>query len=242
MNYRIHWAYFASCMVIWITWSLFIFIIYLFNEEAPWRKRLDARLPQLGSRVLVSVTPCGFCGGRNGVIPPFLHTHLIHFLFHKPLWWCERSGRPASFLFTDIQYRGIFALRRFFIYWPSCTLINITIHRRINMVLTDNIYVSNDIWRQMQAYLNFSENRTHYTISQSTVWYDKKMDQWQPNYTDSFPFSKLKTHSFLATFICFQISRADDSAFFFICAGFVSNRIGRVYVHSTNMAKADFLS
>ena len=34
---------------------------------ASWRKRLDARLPSLGSRVHISVTPCGFRGGRNGV-------------------------------------------------------------------------------------------------------------------------------------------------------------------------------
>ena len=34
---------------------------------ASWRMRLGARLPLLGSRVRVSVTPCGFRGGRNGV-------------------------------------------------------------------------------------------------------------------------------------------------------------------------------
>ena len=37
-----------------------------------WRKRLGARLPPLGSRVCVSVTPCGFRGGRNGVWVGFL--------------------------------------------------------------------------------------------------------------------------------------------------------------------------
>ena len=38
-------------------------------------------------------------------IPPFLHTHLIHFAsFHPPLWWCDRRGRPAPLLFTDLQY------------------------------------------------------------------------------------------------------------------------------------------
>ena len=43
-------------------------------------------------------------------IPPFLHTHLIHFVsFHPPLWWCDRRGRPAPFLFTDLQYRGFIA-------------------------------------------------------------------------------------------------------------------------------------
>ena len=36
-------------------------------EAASWRKRLDARLPPLGSRVRISVPPCGFRGGRNGV-------------------------------------------------------------------------------------------------------------------------------------------------------------------------------
>ena len=36
--------------------------------SAPWLKRLDTRLPPLlGSRVRVSVTPCLFRGGRNGV-------------------------------------------------------------------------------------------------------------------------------------------------------------------------------
>ena len=35
--------------------------------KASWRKRLGARLPPLGSRVRVSVTSCGFRGGRNRV-------------------------------------------------------------------------------------------------------------------------------------------------------------------------------
>ena len=43
-------------------------------------------------------------------IPPFLHTHLIHFVsFHQPLWWCVRRGRPAPLPFTDLQYRGFIA-------------------------------------------------------------------------------------------------------------------------------------
>ena len=37
------------------------------RQAASWRKRLGAHLPPLGSRVRVSVTPCGFRGGRNGV-------------------------------------------------------------------------------------------------------------------------------------------------------------------------------
>ena len=40
-------------------------------------------------------------------IPPFIHTHLIHFVsFHQPVWWCVSRGRPAPLLFTDVQYRG----------------------------------------------------------------------------------------------------------------------------------------
>ena len=43
-------------------------------------------------------------------IPPFLHTHLIHFVsFHLPLWWCDRRGRPAPLLLTDLLYRGFIA-------------------------------------------------------------------------------------------------------------------------------------
>ena len=34
-------------------------------------------------------------------IPPFIHTHS----FHSPLWWCVRRDRPASLLFTNLQYR-----------------------------------------------------------------------------------------------------------------------------------------
>ena len=82
---------------------LIYFILDIVKQAASWRKRVDARLPPLGSRVRVSVTPCRFRGGRNAVwvgffagflpfppttnfIPPFLHTHLIHFVsFHQPL-------------------------------------------------------------------------------------------------------------------------------------------------------------
>ena len=42
-------------------------IIIIHIKVASWRKRLGARLPSLGSRVRVSVPPCGFCGGRNEV-------------------------------------------------------------------------------------------------------------------------------------------------------------------------------
>ena len=65
------------------------------------------------------------------------------------------------------------------------------------------------------------------------------IDQSQPDYTDSFSLSILITDSFLATFICYQISRAGDYAFF-ICTDFASDRIRRVYEHSINMAKARF--
>ena len=44
------------------------------------------------------------------------------------------------------------------------------------------------------------------------------IDQWQPNYTDSFPFSKLITDSFFSYVLCFQISQADDYAFLFALA------------------------
>ena len=40
---------------------------YYTKQAASWRKRLGARLPPLGSRVCVSVSPCGFRGGWNGV-------------------------------------------------------------------------------------------------------------------------------------------------------------------------------
>ena len=42
-------------------------LIIILLKAASWRKRLDALLPPLGSRVRVSVPPCGFHGGRNGV-------------------------------------------------------------------------------------------------------------------------------------------------------------------------------
>ena len=42
-------------------------VLFLHFRAASCRKRLDARLPPLGSRVRASVPPCGFRGGRNGV-------------------------------------------------------------------------------------------------------------------------------------------------------------------------------
>ena len=59
----------------------FIFL-YDFYETSSWRKRLDARLPPLGSRVRVSVPPCGFRGGRNGVWVGFSRVSPV-FLYHK---------------------------------------------------------------------------------------------------------------------------------------------------------------
>ena len=94
-----------------------------FIVAASSRKRLDTRLPPLGSRVCILVPPCGFRGGRNGVwvgfsrgfsrfpLPQISFHHFstlissISFHFISP-WWCVRRGRPAPLLFTDLQYRG----------------------------------------------------------------------------------------------------------------------------------------
>ena len=62
-------------------------VIYcMLRRAASWRKRLDARLPALGSRVRVSVTPCGFRGGRNeiwvGFSRGFSRFHLPQISFH----------------------------------------------------------------------------------------------------------------------------------------------------------------
>ena len=83
-----------------------------------------------------------------------------------------------------------------------------------------------------------ADNRTHYTISQSTVWYDTQLTNnslttvivfrcW--DYTDSF-FSYVHQLSDILS---------NDNAFC-ICTGFASDRIGRVYVHSTNVADLIF--
>ena len=80
----------------------------------------------------------------------------------------------------------------------------------------------------------YHDNRTHYTIIQSTVWYDTQLANdslttlivfRSRNYTDSF-FSYLHLFS--------DIPSSDNA--FSICAGFASDRIGRVYVNSTNVA------
>ena len=80
------------------------------SKQLLWHMRLDACLPPLGSRVRISVTPCEFHGGRNGVwvvffrFPPFspvtnfislfLHTHLVnfvsfHFISSTPVMVCQ---------------------------------------------------------------------------------------------------------------------------------------------------------
>ena len=88
---------------------------------ASWRKRLGARLPPLGCRVRVSVPPCGFRGGRNGVwvgvprgfsrfpLPKisfhhFLHTNLIHFRFISPALVMVRQAWSAGTLAIHASY------------------------------------------------------------------------------------------------------------------------------------------
>ena len=77
-------------------------------EETPWRMRLNARLPPLGSRVLVMVTPCGFRGRRKEVwvgfsgflpfspatkfISLFIDTHLINFATFHFIHSCEGAS------------------------------------------------------------------------------------------------------------------------------------------------------
>ena len=84
----------------------------------------------------------------------------------------------------------------------------------------------------------YCDNRTHYTISQSTVWYDTQLTNDSlttvivfrcRNYPDSF-FSYVHLFS--------DIPSSDNA--FSIYAGFASDRIGRVYVYSTNMADLIF--
>ena len=95
---------------------------------ASWRKRLDASLPPLGSRVRFSVTPFGFRGGRNGVcvdfsrgfsrfpLPQISFHHISTLIspfrfisFHRPPCWCDRRGRPAPLLLTALKYKGFIA-------------------------------------------------------------------------------------------------------------------------------------
>ena len=54
----------------------------VFTMAASWRKRLGARLPPMGSRVRVSVTPRGFRGGRKGVWVGFSRFLLPQITFH----------------------------------------------------------------------------------------------------------------------------------------------------------------
>ena len=91
-------------------------------RPSSWRKRLGARLPPLGSRVRVSVIPCGFRGGtKRGLgrcftgflpfspttnfIPTFLTTHIIRsIILHPP---CDDApgvvGRHSCFPHTSIR-------------------------------------------------------------------------------------------------------------------------------------------
>ena len=91
------------------------------------RKRLDASLPPLGSRVRVSVTPCRFRAGLKGVwvgflgflpffpainfILPFLYTHLIHFVSFTFISSFDGASGVVgrSFLITDLKYRSFVA-------------------------------------------------------------------------------------------------------------------------------------
>ena len=66
------------------------------------RKRLVVRLPPLGSRVCISVTPCGFSWWTKlslcrffwvSTVPAFLHTHLNYFLSFYFISPCDSTTK-----------------------------------------------------------------------------------------------------------------------------------------------------
>ena len=108
-------AFFSSKKNI-INLSIYTTVIFYVASQ---HKQLTARLPPLGSRVHVSVTPCGF-HGQNSVwvgflrislvfhyhkfsnfIPPFLHTQLIHFISLATAI-VRQAWLPAPLLFNDL--------------------------------------------------------------------------------------------------------------------------------------------
>ena len=80
----------------------------------------------------------------------------------------------------------------------------------------------------------YPDNRTHYTISQSTVWYDAQLTNDSLNTLIVFRCRNYRD-SFISYVHLFSDIPSSDNALS-ICAGFASDRIGRVYVNSTNMA------
>ena len=82
------------------------------------RKRLNSRLPPLGYRVRVSVIR----GERNGIwvdfsldfsatifVPPFLHTHLIHFVSFNPPFDFTPGLLGRHPCYSQIFNKGFFA-------------------------------------------------------------------------------------------------------------------------------------
>ena len=78
-----YWTVVITFYSILVFWAVYYRIIL---AAASWHKRLGARLPPLGSWVRVSVPPCGFRGGRNGVwvgfSRGFFHFSLPPISFH----------------------------------------------------------------------------------------------------------------------------------------------------------------
>ena len=77
----------------WMQWNVFPYPLmnvdvgftndsHYTPRAASWCKRLAARLPPLGSRVRISVPPCGFRGGRNEVRVGFSRFPLPQISFH----------------------------------------------------------------------------------------------------------------------------------------------------------------
>ena len=108
--------------------------------------------------------------------------------------------------------------------------------REISAIL---LTVVGDGWKDQKIYIAYNmgsklDNRTHYTISQSTVWYDIQLTN--DSLTTLIVFrSRNYSDIFLSYVHLFSYIPSNDNLFS-ICAGFASDRIGRVYVNSTNMA------
>ena len=91
---------------------------------------------------------------------------------------------------------------------------------------------------RLSGEINYFDNGTHYTIIQSMVWYDAQLTN--DSLTTLIVFnSRNYTDSFFSYVHLFSDTPSSDNAFS-VCAGFAFDRIGRVYVHSTNMASQIF--
>ena len=131
---------------------------------ASWRKRLAARLPPLGSRVRVSVTPCGFRGGRNEVWVGFSRCFSRFSLQQISVHHFSTLISPISFHFVRPCDGATGVVGR-----HPCYSLTYNIGASSHLIPRPDLVLDTS-WGYLFIFMPFSPQKSHYSGLLFTCW------------------------------------------------------------------------